>query len=275
MSCFRSSRYIYLLAWAGLLALLFPTWPAHAECTAEVSRAEALLQEGILNYSESVSILIEAGKGAYSQRDRVCLDDVRLVLARFYLQGADYRKALKLLTAIQKADRLSRQDPEINNLIGVAYFYEEMYTEAAFHFKRALLYDPKMKVALFNLKSINRRMLHLNAARAYQKAKEYDRAVKEYRDLLWISQNFVNGRYRLGLLYREMGLLNDSLKELKRAYNINPRHRQAHMILKSIGDIYAEKGDLIGAVESYSAAVSLNPNYTEALRELEKYRFTE
>jgi len=275
VSCFPSSRLIHLLAWAGLLTFLFPALWAHAECTAEVSRAEALLQQGILNYSESVSILIEAGKGAYSQRDRVCLDNVRLVLARVYLQGADYRKALKLLTAIQKADRVARQDPEINNLIGVGYFYEEMYTEAAFHFKRALLYDPRMKVALFNLKSINRRMLHLNAARAYQKAKEYDRAVKEYRDLLWISQNFVNGRYRLGLLYREMGLLNDSLKELKRAYNINPRHRQAHMILKSIGDIYAEKGDLIGAVESYSAAVSLNPNYTEALRELEKYRFTE
>jgi len=257
------------------LLLFLPDPLARAECGAEVSAATGLLAQGILNYEKSVSSLIESGKQAYAERDRSCLDAVRLALARAYLQGADDRKALRILTGIQRTDRLSRQDPEINNLLGVAYFYEEMYTEAAFHFKRALKLDPGMKVALFNLKSINRRMLHLNAARAYQKAKEYDRAIKEYRDLLWISQNFVNGRYRLGLLYREMGLVNDALKELQRAYKINPLHRQAHMILKSIGDIYASKGDLISAVESYSAAINLNPNYTEALRELEKYRFTE
>ena len=263
-----------LIAGSILVSSLYSS-TAWAECEEGISSAMTLLEEGILNYSESVSILIATGKQGYAERDRLCVDRVRYSLARVYLQGAEYRKAMKILGSIQKGDKAARQDPGINNLIGVAYFYEEMYTEAAFHFKRALKLNPGMKVALFNLKSINRRMLHLNAARAYQKAKEYDRAIKEYRDLLWISQNFVNGRYRLGLLYREMGHLNDALKELKRAYHINPKHRQAHMILKSIGDIYAAKGDLIGAVESYSAAVSLNPDFTEALRELEKYRFTE
>ena len=62
---------------------------------------------------------------------------------------------------------------------------------------------------------------------------------------------------------------------MKRAYQINPKHRQAHMILKSMGDLYSAKGDLVEAVNHYSAAVRLNPEYTEALKALERYQFNE
>jgi len=260
-----------------LLFLLIPL-PLYAavpggECKAAVEEALAVTEKGILHFQESIRALKGAGKTAIAERNRSCLNTVRRALARLYLTGGEYPKALGVLKKYQKVSAPARQDPEINNLIGVAYYYEERYDEARHYFKRALNLDPSLKTALFNMGSINRRLLHLNAARAYQKAKDYEKALDEYANLLWVSPNFVNGRYRLGLLFLQMGRPEDAMREFHRAYNINPSHRQAHLILKSMGDIEAKRGDFIKAVEHYSAALNLKPNYTEAEKELRKYQF--
>lgn len=272
------SRYLASVLALILCALLLPR-AVHAVdeslCRHSLQEAKEIIKRGMVHYAEAVARIKDAGNMAINERNRSCLNQARIDLGRLYLEGGDYRKALKVLKVLQKKDPSSRSDAAVNNFLGVAYYYEEMYDEASFHFKRAVSLDPKMKIAFFNMKSINSRLRHLNAARAYQKAKDYDRALEEYNNLLWVSPNFVDGRYRLGLLYHQMGRTDDALKEFKRAYNINPKHRLAHLILKSMGDIHAERGDFISAVDHYSAALQLRPNYTAAEKALEKYQFQE
>lgn len=268
----RKSFFPLFLLFLLLPLPLLAAKPA-GECKAAVEEALAVTEKGILHFQDAIGALKSAGKVSIAERNRSCLNRVRRELARLYLTGGEYGKALGVLKKFQKVSAAARRSPEINNLIGVAYYYEERYDEARFYFKRALTLDPTLKTALFNIGSINRRLLHLNAARAYQKAKDYEKALEEYVNLLWVSPNFVNGRYRLGLLYLQMGRPGDAMREFRRSYNINPRHRQAHLILKSMGDIEAERGDFIKAVEHYSAALNLKPNYTEAEKELERYQF--
>jgi len=267
-----SSSFFAILFGFHLLAGT-ATAAENSRCRQSLLEAKKTIEQGIAHYPEAIERMKDAGNIAIEERNRACLNQVRLDLGRLYLEGGDYHKALKVLKVLQKRNPPSRSDAEVNNMLGVAYYYEEMYEEASFHFKRAVSLDPTMKIAFFNMKSINSRLRHLNAARAYQKAKDYDRALEEYNSLLWASPNFVDGRYRLGLLYQQMGRTDDALKEFNRAYNINPKHRLAHLILKSMGDIHAERGDFISAVDYYSAALQLRPNYTEAEKALEKYQF--
>jgi len=249
------------------------TPPAEGDCRAAIEAARSATERAVLHFDEAVRAVKAAGKVAIRERNRPCLNTVRFELARLYLKGGEYRKALGVLRKFLKVSPAARSNAEVNNLVGVAYYYEERYEEASHFFKRALRFDPTLKVALFNLKSINQRLLHLNAARAYQKAKDYEKALDEFNALLWASPNFVNGRYRLGLLYNEMGRRDDAMREFRRAYNLNPRHRQAPLLLKSMGDIEAARGDLVKAVELYTRALELKPNYPEAEKELEKYQF--
>jgi tetratricopeptide (TPR) repeat protein len=209
---------------------------------------------------------------ALKARDGACRDRTAEALSRLYVRGGDYRAAIGILRRLMKANKGARKDPELNNLLGIAYYYEEMYEEASRKFKVALEEEPDYKEPLFNLKSMNMRLTHLNAARAYQRAKDYERALREFRALLHISQNFVTGHYRLGLLYLEMGRSGDAIKELTRAIRINPRHRHVHRCYKAIGDVYAAEERRIEAVEAYMKALERKPDYKEARVALEKYK---
>ena len=65
----------------------------------------------------------------------------------------------------------------------------------------------------------------------------------------------------LGLAYQKRGLLDEAIREFKRAIKLGPNMAKNHY---NLGLAYEEKGLFEKAVEAYKKAVELNPAYTDA-----------
>jgi tetratricopeptide (TPR) repeat protein len=91
---------------------------------------------------------------------------------------------------------------------------------------------------------------------------------KDWKDnySLWtktleVEPNSVRAHGNLARVYLERGLIDESMREVKKAIELNPKGFKAHY---NLGVVLAEQGFLIQAIDAYKKTIEINPNYKNA-----------
>lgn len=184
--------------------------------------------------------------GATTQKDQA-----QLMLRHGTKQLIDnnYEQAFKTL---KEAEELDREDPVIQNNLGLAYFVKKDFGEAEGRFKSALKLKPSYSDALNNL------------ARVHIELTRYDEAIVELnnvtKDLSYptVEKAYVN----LGLAYLKKGNSALALNHFRRAIDANGKFCPAH---NYYGQALFNLQKFDEALESFETALKLcNNNYDEA-----------
>jgi tetratricopeptide (TPR) repeat protein len=98
----------------------------------------------------------------------------------------------------------------------------------------------------------------------------FELAEKQLNELLATSQNFPEAWNKRATLYFMMGRLNDSLADIVKTLDLEPRHFGA---LSGRGMIYQRQGKNAEALTAFKEALNINPNMVGAgyaVKQLEK-----
>lgn len=106
------------------------------------------------------------------------------------------------------------------NYLGSAYKGARQFEKALEQFQRALLYDPELVEAHFNIADI------------YYQLRLVDRAIERYRYTIDLAPDFEKAHYNLGVIYLERGMKLEAYREFTATLYINPGHGEARMFLR-------------------------------------------
>ncbi len=96
----------------------------------------------------------------------------------------------------------------------------------------------------------------------YQRAGEFDRSLGLYRSVLQRDELNVEAHNNLGMLYRDKGLSDDAVIELRRAVSIAPQYLRAH---NNLGVTLLELGRIDAAAAEFRAVLALDRGNTDAM----------
>ena len=83
-----------------------------------------------------------------------------------------------------------------------------------------------------------------------------DRQIQHYEQLLTERPNYADLHYRLGLLFKQRGRLNEAIRSFEHAVTINPRYAKA---LIQLGITRYERNDLDQALAALQQALNVDP----------------
>lgn len=150
----------------------------------------------------------------------------------------EYTKALKNLL---EANKLSPENTQINNNLGMAYYFKGNKELAISYIKKAIKLDPKNTKARNNLASIHMNMNNLNLAE-----KQYKEILK---DLVYEGQ--FNTYYNLGILNLKKGQKQQAINYFKQSINTYENYCPAHY---ELGKIAMDAGSYEKALQYFKDA---------------------
>ena len=102
-----------------------------------------------------------------------------------------------------------------------------------------------------------------------QQAGRPDLALAQYLDALRLKPDFAEAHYNLGVVCREMQLIDKALGSFRQATECKPDFVEAH---NALGEMLGAKGRLSEAVEHFEKAIELDGDYSLARENLEAAR---
>ncbi|NPA39422.1 MAG: tetratricopeptide repeat protein [Thermodesulfobacteria bacterium] len=169
-------------------------------------------------------------------------------LAELLIKQNQYTQALKELKLALKTNS---NDPELYNLLGLAYMGKYEYDKAEKAFKKAIALKPTFSEAYTNLGAL--RMLehrYEEAIKCFQKALSNPCYLNSYLALT-----------NMGWAYYKLGQEKKALDTLLKAYQENPRYPK---VLVYLGLIHLNKGELDAAKFYFKQAIKIDENFCEA-----------
>lgn len=97
---------------------------------------------------------------------------------------------------------------------------------------------------------------HMQHATLFTTKGDYEKAIREYNELLAFNPNIWKARKNLALLYQKAGTMNKAIIEIKKAITLAPELCGLHLTLAKFCDI---QGNYDLALEEYRKALELNP----------------
>lgn len=169
--------------------------------------------------------------------------------AQAALTAHDYPTAIKLFTEILDSGRLPKAwlAPTLY-LRGKAYRSSRKYNEAITDYNAAIQADGKMDVAYYELAAI------------YQAQDQHAKAAQTFGQALAIKQN-ADYYYGRCVSYSWLQKYNEAIADCERATKMKPG--SANM-LGVLGRLYEDAGQKQRAIETYKAALAIDPNQAEA-----------
>lgn len=206
---------------------------------------------GFIYESEGEKNKAKAGyETAYNLRPKKVVDATgyfRLSLLSYYSGRID-ESIKQLLEAI----KLNPSRYDFCQNLGRIYFEKKNYKEAEKYLLGA--------VKLNNNDIISHQIL----GRIYFEGNRLSEAEEQYKIAISIDANDRFAHYWLATIYQKQGKNDEAIGEFLIAAKIaEPYPEQAHLIWRSLGILYEDKGDLQKAKEAYEKAISLNPNEAE------------
>lgn len=157
----------------------------------------------------------------------------------------------RALFEFTEAEKLTPNDPELLNYLGLAYYYKKKYELAEQKFLRALDAKPAYSEARNNL------------GVTFLEMGRWDDAIRQFKlvseDIFYQNQDIA--RINLGLAYYGKGDHGEALSVLRSAVSSNPRIPQGRLTL---GKVYFALGKTELAIAEYKAAVDLYRDYADA-----------
>ncbi len=169
-------------------------------------------------------------------------------MGQSYLAERNYTKALVELT---EAEKITPDDPDLLNRLGLAYFFKGKFEIAEKKYLKALELRPVFSDARNNL------------GVDYMEMKRWDDAIRQFKmvtdDLFF--QNHDEACMNLALAYHGKGENATALSLLRPVVARNPKNAAAHL---NLGRIYNADERTELAVAEFRKAVELNRDYATA-----------
>ncbi len=218
---------------------------------------------------EFTAIPAIAMKGEAQHRDSLIFR-AGLGLGKLYVKSGRNEKAIQIVRSVLSSAPAGAPLDEAFNTLALAAYYERLYDDAIFDLRRAIKLNPANTAARFNLKTIQTRLEHFNAAKAYARSGHVQQAIAEYRIAIDLDPRFIEARHRLGAELHAAGQHSEALKELRRAQSISPSYRKAHEIMFTEGLTLVALGRDDEALRSFTRALTAKPGFAAAHNEVGK-----
>ena len=257
-----SGHGIYKLFRIGLIAIVFPLF-----IWSTVSRNRIWLNEftfsteTIRRSPASFRIYNDLGffyyhKGLNDAAIQAFKDSIRIrynqpkahcnLGAAYSLKGLNDAAIEELKVAIQ----LRNQYPEAHNNLGILYKRKGMLNEAVNEYIEALKVNPYYADA------------HNNLGSALIDQGRLDEALSEVEKAVKIRRNFALAHYNMAVIYFKKGQLSEAYNKLLEAYQLDPANADVHI---SLGVVYLDHfHDKAKALTHIKEALRLNPNHKQA-----------
>ncbi len=225
--------------------------------------------------SMTMAFACTASQSYVSEEEKLKKAEALRNLGEAHLVSGNYTAALgKLLDA----EKISPQNPYIQDDLGLVYIAKGRPDLAIKHFKKALVIKPDFTPAMNNLgtaylarkewdtaisifKRINRDLLYAtpymplsNIGWAYYNKKRYKLAKKYYMDALKMEPQFVTALHGLGLTYTALGEYVQAVKTLEKGVKLAPRYADIYLAL---GNAYRWSRDYKKALKNYEKVIEL------------------
>ena len=106
---------------------------------------------------------------------------------------------------------------------------------------------------------------HGNLARVYLERGLIDESMREVKKTIELNPKGFKAHYNLGVVLAEQGFLTEAVDAYKKTIQINPRYKNAHF---NLGNIYKSQNRLEAAERAFKSAVELDPGDIEARNNL-------
>jgi predicted O-linked N-acetylglucosamine transferase (SPINDLY family) len=192
-----------------------------------------------------------------------------------YFQAGQHEEAWRLYQGLCQADRL---DADARLMCGLIAGLRRDNENAESYFRQALVLDPRLAVAHYNLGiALRSQGRFLEASQSFRRATELQANYSDARDALahacislcdWpaaaevlsetisIWPHKAEARSNLGTVFQAMGRLEDAIAAYESALKLNPRLPGT---LNSLGSAYLGNGDFVRAERCYRQCLATNP----------------
>jgi tetratricopeptide (TPR) repeat protein len=172
---------------------------------------------------------------------------------------------VKALPELLKARELAPNNADVENYLGLAYYYGQgEYDLAIESYKRALAVNPDRTDVHNNLGLVyqKKHLAQTNIGLTYMKMKDYDSALTALTRASEMAPDYANVYKHIGLVHLAKNNSDLALDYLINASRLDDKDPDTQMAL---GDIYARQNKPEEAAQAYSQAAALAPNTTLAL----------
>ncbi len=107
----------------------------------------------------------------------------------------------------------------------------------------------------------NLSVIYNNRGTAYERKREYDRAIQDYNEAIRLSPNYAYTYRNRGLAYNNKGDYDRAIQDFNDVIRLNPTYASAYYCR---GNAYIGKEDFDRAIQDFNEAIRLNPTYASA-----------
>ena len=168
------------------------------------------------------------------------------------------RQGDRALQMFRRALELNPWDVVSLNNLGLLYLHDDRFDEAVATLNRAIALAPDDSAA------------HNDLAYIYGKQGKYDLMEAEAKSAIDDAPESSAARYNLAVLYLNTGRVEEAVAQYRAIAQATPR--DSSNAYNQLGIIYAEKGDLRQAIESWQKALEIDPNNERAQANLHQAR---
>ncbi|HEY8040229.1 MAG TPA: tetratricopeptide repeat protein [Polyangiaceae bacterium] len=181
-----------------------------------------------------------------------------LLLGREHYQKRDFDKAEQMLRQVLETDdRLA----DVHDMLGVISHSRGNFSQAEYHFERALAINPNYTEAALNLAvTYNDRGKYESARQVYARIKGTPGGSLQGLDP-FARGKIANMHAEVGQAYADAGLAREAIAEYEKAVGLCPQFAD---LRTRLGTLLREINDLPRAREQYEAAVTARPSYVPA-----------
>lgn len=170
--------------------------------------------------------------------------------AQAALTQRDYKTAIQLFTDIINSGRLPKNwVAPTYYMRGKAYRSSKKFAEAIADYEIAVQTDPKMDIAYYEMGA------------SYQETNSHAKAVAAFGKAIALKDNNAGYFYARCVSESYLNKFGDAANDCRRATALKPGDAD---MLATLGRLYEDQGNKAQAMESYRAALAINPNQAEA-----------
>lgn len=211
--------------------------------------------------SRDLSTLITIGKRAFEEKDFPRAEKILREATEggadyadiYYILGLIYHQWGKLTQAVEHFEKALGLNPEyVEVLLSLSITLNDMgrYDEAKIVYQRATVSVTRTgepaKGSLFRGRIAN---LHAELGELYLALRQYEDAIREYRNALTVAPEYPDLRIRMAVALREAGRMPEGLEEIRRVISSHPGNVQAMIQQGIFLYLSGEKADARNAWE--------------------------
>jgi tetratricopeptide (TPR) repeat protein len=152
------------------------------------------------------------------------------------------------LDLFNHALRITRDNNQVHNNIGLALFEEGKTEEAIDHYNTAIRIKPDV-------------LVYFNRGNAFSKVGQYQRAIEDLSRVIHWKPDYTSAYSNRGVAYHELGQYQQAIEDYNKAIRLEPNYASAY---SNRGITYHKLGQYQQAIEDYNEAIRLEPDDTLA-----------